>query len=140
MNDLTDTIPHHEALIYAMVIVAASDQRMTDREMLKIGDIGSTLPVFRGFDGDNLVNVAKACGALLQASDGLDRVLGIIARSLPERLYDTVYALCVEVAAADLHVEQEELRLLQMLRDALELDKLTVAAIERSARARFRTS
>jgi tellurite resistance protein len=139
MNDTTKTVSHHEALIYAMVIVSASDQRMTDREMLKIGDIVSTLPVFRDFKGEELVAVAKACGALLQASNGLDQVLDVIARSLPERLYDTVYALCVEVAAADLHVEQEELRLLQMLRDILDLDKLTVAAIERSARARFRT-
>ena len=44
----------------------------------------------------------------------------------------------IEVAAADLHVEQEELRFLQMLRDRLELDKLLVAAIERSARVRYR--
>ena len=45
----------------------------------------------------------------------------------------------VEVAAADLHVEQEELRFLQMLRDRLGLDTLTVAAIERGARARYRS-
>ena len=45
----------------------------------------------------------------------------------------------VEVAAADLHVEQEELRFLQMLRDRLDLDKLAIAAIERSARVRYRT-
>ena len=43
------------------------------------------------------------------------------------------------MAAADLHVEPEELRLLAMLRDRLGLDKLTTAAIERGARARFRT-
>ena len=41
------------------------------------------------------------------------------------------------MAAADLHVEQEELRFLQMLRDALDLDPLTIAAIERGARARY---
>jgi hypothetical protein len=78
-------------------------------------------------------------GALLQDEDGLDRVLDIIATSLPPRLHETAYALTVEVAAADLHVEQEELRFLQMLRDKLDLDKLTVAAIERGARARYRT-
>ena len=58
---------------------------------------------------------------------------------LPEGLYDTAYSLAVEVAAADLHVEQEELRLLQILRDRLGLDKLTCAAIERGAMARYRT-
>jgi hypothetical protein len=35
-------------------------------------------------------------------------------------------------------MRQEELRVLQMLRDALGLDKLTVAALERSAMARYR--
>ena len=85
------------------------------------------------------VGVAEACGTLLQDDDGLDAVLSIIATSLPHRLYDTAYALAVEVAAADLHVEQEELRFLQLLRDALDLDKLTVAAIERGALARYRT-
>ena len=44
----------------------------------------------------------------------------------------------VEVAAADLHVEQEELRFLQILSDEFELDQLVVAAIERSARVRYR--
>jgi hypothetical protein len=106
---------------------------------MKIGDLVNTLPVFRDFDAERLVAVAEACGALLQGEEGLDAVLSIIAVSLPQRLYDTAYALAVEVAAADLHVEQEELRFLQLLRDALDLDKLTVAAIERGAQARYRT-
>jgi hypothetical protein len=62
----------------------------------------------------------------------------MIAAALPERLYETAYALAVEVAAADLFVEQEELRFLQILRDRLNLDQLTSAAIERAARARYR--
>ena len=61
-------------------------------------------------------------------------------RSLPPRLHETAYALAVEVAAVDLHVEQEELRFLQILRDALNLDPLAIAAIERGARARYRVS
>ena len=65
--------------------------------------------------------------------------LTMIADALPSKLYDTAYALAVEVAAADLEVAQEELRFLQLLRDKLALDKLVVAAIERGARARLRT-
>ena len=139
MNKMTKSVSHHEALIYTMVTLSAADRTMTDRELLKIGDIVNTLPVFRDFDSDRLVKVAEACGLLLQDEDGLDAVLSIIATSLPHKLYDTAYALAVEVAAADLHVEQEELRFLQMLRDALDLDKLTVAAIERGVLARYRT-
>lgn len=75
----------------------------------------------------------------MSETDGLDTVLLIAHDALPHSLYDTAYALAVEVAAADLHVEQEELRLLQILRDRLGLDKLTCAAIERGAMARFRS-
>ena len=57
---------------------------------------------------------------------------------LPARLHDTAYALAVEVATVDLHLDQAELRFLEMIRDGLNLDNLTAAAIETSARARLR--
>ena len=129
-----------EALIYSMVTLSAADRSMTDRELRKIGDLVQSLPIFSGFNPENLVKVAEDCGGLLQSDDGLDAVLDVIADTLPDRLYDTAYALAVEVAAADLHVEQEELRFLQLLRDRLNLDKLTIAAIETSARARYRSA
>jgi len=139
MNDSARPVSVHEALIYAMVTLSAADTRMTDREVAKIGDIVRSLPVFSDFDMELLIPAAKACGALLQCEDGLDRVLGAIAMALPKRLHETAYALAVEVTAADLHAEQEELRFLQLLRDKLDLDPLATAAIERSARARYRT-
>lgn len=128
----------HEALIFAMVTLSAADTRMTDRELAKIGDVVRSMPIFSGFNPEKLVPTAQACGALLQEEDGLERVLDVVA-GLPARLHETAYALAVEVAAADLHVEQEELRFLQMMRDRLDLDKLAIAAIERSARVRYRT-
>ena len=139
MSKTVKPVSHQEALIYTMVTLSAADRSMTDGELMKIGDIVKTLPVFRDFERDKLVAVAEACGVLLQEEDGLDTVLAAISTSLPQRLHDTAYALAVEVAAADLHVEQEELRFLQILRDALNLDPLVVAAIERGARARYRT-
>ena len=96
------------------------------------------MPVFDGFTRDQLVETANRCTAIINEPSGLDRILGMVKEALPERLYDTAYAVAVEVAAADLHAEQEELRLLQILRDEFELDALVSAAIERSARARFR--
>lgn len=81
----------------------------------------------------------KPAASCCPGENGLEEVLDLIARSLPKKLYDTAYALAVEVAAADLNVGQEELRLLQLLRDRLDLDKLTIAAIERGARARHAT-
>ena len=138
MNQMHRPIGHHEALIYVMVTVSASDRKMTDNELRKIGDIVRQVPIFADFDDDRLIAVAEECGQGLLRDDGLDTILNVISEALPERLHETAYALAVEVAAADLHVEQEELRFLQILRDHLELDKLAVAAIERSARVRYR--
>jgi tellurite resistance protein len=138
MNKPARPVTQHEALIYAMVTLSAADEKMTDRELMKIGDIVRTLPAFREFDAEKLVAAAKACGEYLQFDDGIDQILDVIANTLPPKLHETAYALAIEVAAADLHVEQEELRFLQMLRDRLDLDKLAVAAIERSARVRYR--
>jgi hypothetical protein len=94
--------------------------------------------VFRDFDQERLLPVAQECGLLLQGETGMSDTIALIARSVPESHRDTAYALAVEVAIADLTVAREELRLLHLLRDAFALDKLTVAAIERAAQARFR--
>jgi tellurite resistance protein len=125
-------------MIYAMVTLSAADRTMTDPELAKIGDILRTMPIFADFDRSRLGQVAEDCGRLLRDEDGLDNVVAIIKSAMPPRLYETLYACAVEVAAADLHVEQEELLFLQMLRDELDLDLLVVAAIERSARVRYR--
>jgi tellurite resistance protein len=138
MNQMSRPITHHEALIYVMVTLSAADRKMTDKELLKIGDIVRHVPIFADFDQDRLVSVAEDCGRRLQVQDGLEKMLDTIATALPERLYETAYALAIEVAAADLYVEQEELVFLQMLRDHLEIDQLSAAAIERSARVRYR--
>ena len=132
------TLSQQEALAFIMVTMAAADTTLTDRELARIGNTVDTLPVFNGYSRDDLVETANRCTAILNEPSGLDEILGMVKENLPERLWDTAYAVAVEIAAADLHAEQEELRFLQILRDELELDNLVTAAIERSARARFR--
>ena len=129
-------LDHHTALIYAMVTVSAVDRVMTDAELARIGEIVSHLPIFRGFDQENLVKTAEGCGEILSTEGGLDHVLLLIRSNLPKKLRETAYAIALEVAAADLDVKDEETRLLEMLRDTLELDRLTAIAIERGIRAR----
>ena len=131
-------ISPQDALVYIMVTTSAADTTMTDAELSSISNVVSRLTVFQGFDHARLSNLADDCLQLLTNEDGLERILDLAHDAMPEKLYDTAYALAVEVAAADLHVEQEELAFLQMLRDRWSLDELTVAAIERSARVRFR--
>jgi tellurite resistance protein len=135
---MAKSLSHHDALIYVMVTTAAADGTITDGELRRIGSIVSQLPVFADFDVEDLVPTAEACGKVLAGKDGLTKVLDIIAKSLPEKLYETAYALAVEVAAADLKVGREEVRLLEMVSDKLDLSKLVIAAIERGARARHR--
>ena len=133
-------LSRHEALIYVMVTTAAVDGIITDQELRRIGNIVGHLPVFGDFDPEDLVSTAEACGKLLASKGGLDKTLDQIAKALPERLHETAYALAVEVAAADLKVEQEEIRVLEMLGNKFDLSKLVVAAIERGARARHRVN
>ncbi len=131
------TIGHHQALIYIMVTMAGVDRAIRDSELQRIGRIVQTWPVFSDFDPERLVHVAQECGEIVGTEGGLDAVLGLVKTDLPVELYECGYALAVEVAAVDHHVERTELRFLAMLRDALGLDKLTTAAIERGAQARL---
>ena len=132
------TLSTQDALIYLMVVAATSDAQVSDRELDVIGNLVSRSPVFEGFNRDHLGEVAAEAIDLIKDSSSLDTVLTMVLGAIPPRLHDTAYALAVEVAAVDLRLEQEELRLLEMVRDTLELDGLIAAAIEASARARLR--
>lgn len=135
---MAKNVTQAEALIYTMVTMSAVDSDMSDAELQKIGDVVRSLPAFDDFNADDLTKVARACGEVMSASDGLTQVLDVIADGLPKKLYLTAYALAVEVASADLDVQPEEIRFLQLLRDRLNLKKLDIAAIEFSAKIRFR--
>lgn len=133
MADKTQT---QKALIFTMITMSAVDRRIDDSELQKIGNVVRQLPVFATYDEENLIKDSQECGEVLGQDDGLELVLEMIS-AIPANLYEMAYALAVEVAAADLRIETEEVRFLEMLSDRLGLDKLTTAAIERSARARF---
>ena len=130
-------ISHHAALIYVMVMVSAADRNMTDAELSMIGEIVNFLPVFRDYDSTLLPATTAACAELLDSDDGLDRAFDVIKGALPARLRETAYAIACDVAAADGEPHQEVIRLLEMIRFRLEIDRLIAAAIERGARARF---
>jgi tellurite resistance protein len=133
---MTEPLNHHGALIYVMVTMSAVDRTMTDAELARIGEIVSNLPVFADFDQEQLVKTAEACGEILSADGGLEQVLAFVRAGLPKKLRETAYAIALEVAAADMQVRPEEVRFLEMLSEAIELDRLTTAAIERGIRAR----
>jgi len=131
-------IDRHEALVYTMVLMSAADRDMTDDELGTIGEIVRHWPAFRGYDDGDLPRSAEACANLLRDEDGLDRTIATIAAALPTPLKETAYALACDIAAADGAASQEELRLLEILRDGLEIGRLEAAAIEYATRVRHR--
>jgi tellurite resistance protein len=133
---MTEPLDHHDALIYAMVTMSAVDRVMTDAEFARIGEIVSHLPIFADYDENKLIAASQACGEILRRDRGLEQMLQLIRNVLPKQLRETAYAVALEVAAADLNVRAEETRLLEMLREALDLDLLTSVAVERGIRAR----
>lgn len=133
-------ISHHAALVYVMVVVSAADGSMSETELRAIGDLTKTLPVFRGFDEHRLVSASQECAAILTERDGLDAVLGLIRNALPEHLRETAYWIALEMALTDQRVMLEEIRVLELLRHALGIDRLVAAALERGARARYQAA
>ncbi len=127
-----------DALIYIMVVTAASDTTMSARELARIDQLIGRLPVFEGYDRARLPDVANDCVDLINAGGDIEKALDVAIAAIPQRLQDTAYTLAVEIAAVDLRLEQEELRFLEMIRDRLSLDRLVTAAIETAARARYR--
>ena len=128
----------HEALIYLMVVTSAADREMTDIELNRIGEVVRSWPIFLDFDADRLVSVAQDCQLVLQEDNGLEDVLETARKAIPIHLHDTAYAAAFEVAAVDLEMRIEEVRVMQLLRQHLGVDPLTVAAIERATKARHK--
>lgn len=127
------TLNPHSALIYVMVVVSAADASMSNAELHLMGDIVRTLPVFKSFPEEKLIAVSRECAAILQESEGLDAVLGLVKEALPKNLRETAYALGLEIALAETPVYAEENRVLQRLRTTLDIDRLTAAALEKAA-------
>jgi tellurite resistance protein len=130
---MTATLNPQAALIYVMVVVSASDARMSDAELHTIGDVVRSMRVFEGFDENKIIPVASECGAILQEHEGLTAVLGLVKESLSPHLRETAYALALDIALAEAPVAMEENRVLQRLKVELGIDRLVAAALERAA-------
>lgn len=135
-TSVRDHLSREQALIYAMIVMAASDRTMSDVELRRIGQMVRELPPFGDFDEGRLVREAQECGKIMSAPGGLNRVLDAIAAALPGHLRETAYVLCCEVAVADRQMRPEEERFLELLASRLQIDPMIAMALERGARAR----
>ncbi len=125
-----------EALVCTMVLVAAADGGMTDREIGVMAGQVQTLPAFRDFSASALDFATEAAVELLNEEDGLRHAGRLIRTALSPRLRETAYALACEVIAADDVAGQQSLEMLAFVAGELHLDRLVAAAIERGVRAR----
>jgi tellurite resistance protein len=129
-----------DALLAIMVAVSASDEDVRTSELVAIQRMVNHLPVFAQYDPDRFERIARVVFDLFEEEDGLDAFFGLVLDALPEKLYETAYALACDVAAADGTLYEEELQFLQEIRDEMAIDRLHAAAIERGARARHMTA
>lgn len=131
-----DALDAPEALVLTMVLVAAADGGMTDREIGAMSGQVQTLPVFHDFTTERLTTVTDAAVRLLNEEDGLQQAGRLMRGALEPRLRETAYALACEVVAANQVMKQPTLDMLEFVRSELQLEPLITAAIERGVRAR----
>lgn len=132
------SMSHCDALVALMVAVSASDSNIRTSELVAIERIVNHTPIFATYDIDRIRAVSQTVISLFEEEDGLAAFFGLIRESLPERLFDTAYALACDVAAADGRLTDAEAEMLAEIRAELDIDRLHAAAIELAAKARHR--
>ena len=128
-----------EAVIYLMVMASASDGAIKDSELLTIGRVVRSFPLFSDEHEAALVETSGACGRLMASDGGLHKVLEAAAFALPSHLVETAYAAVVDVVTADEALDVTEIRVLELIRNALKIADSGAQAIEHAARARHMT-
>lgn len=135
-EEITHSLSPQDCLVALMIAMSASDENIRTAELVKIESAVNNLPVFAEYDIDRINVISRTVFDLFDQEDGLDALFGLIRDNLPERLFETAYALSCDVAVADGLLRESELRLLEEIRYELNIDRLHAAAIERGARAR----
>ncbi|MDF2140146.1 tellurite resistance TerB family protein [Paenirhodobacter sp. CAU 1674] len=136
MTDALPSLSPQDALVAVMVAVSASDEQIRTSELVAIERMVNHMPIFATYDEDRISSVAQTVYALFEEEEGLEALFGLVRDALPERLYETAYALACDVAAADGVLHQPELRMLEEVRGELAIDRLHAVAIEWGARVR----
>ena len=128
MPDTHPSLSPQDALLAVMIAVSASDENMRTAELVAIQRTVNHMPVFASYDADRIRVVAQTVFDLFEEEDGLEALFGLIRDALPERLNETAYALACDVATADGSLREAELRMLEEVREELNIDRLHAAA------------
>ena len=135
----TPQLTPQEAIIFLMIATSASDGSINSSELMTIGRVVRSFPVFSTEHEEDLVKMSEDAAALMGSEGGLHKLMEAAGQVLPEHLVETAYAAVVDVVTADESINLEELRMLELVRDALKVSDEGAAAIEHAARARHMT-
>ena len=128
------------ALIYTMVAVAEADADISESEINIIGDLVNHLPVFAGVSRGEVAEMAAACSDLLHAT-GADEVFSIIREALsPGPLREVAYALACDVIAADRRLNRRQIKVLDRVREQLNVPSVVADLLEDAAKVRFQAA
>ena len=127
-----------DALVAVMVAMLASDQTYRTSELVAIQRSVDHAPVFAEYDADRIRAISQTVMTLFEDEEGIDALFGLVRAALPEKLYETAYALACDVGAADGRLHEGEVAMLAEIRHQLNIPRLHAAAIELSAQGRHR--
>lgn len=136
MSDGTTRLSPQEAVIYLMIMASAADGAIMNAELRTIGRVVRSFPLFSDDDEARLVRTSEECGVLMSSENGLRKVLSAASAALPGYLGETAYAAVVDVVTADESLKVTEIRVMELIRDALGISAGGAEAIEHAARAR----
>lgn len=138
MSNSLSSLSPQDALVAVMVAVSVSDENIRTSELVAIERMVNHMPIFASYDIDRISTVAQTVYALFEEEEGLEALFGLVRDGLPERLYETAYALACDVGAADGRLYEGEIAMLAEIRHELKISRLHAAAIELSAQVRHR--
>ena len=122
--DSSPLMTAQDSLVAIMIAGGASDENISNRELVSISRIVDHLPVFKDYDPSKIKLIAEMVFDLFEEEDGLDALFGLVREALPEKLHETAYALACDVAASDGKLPEVQLRFLEEIRHELNIDRL----------------
>jgi hypothetical protein len=139
MATAAPSLSPQEAIIYLMLTASASDGSINSSELRTIGRVVRSFALFSAEDEERLTTLSNEARSVMASEGGLQKVMDAARQALPEHLAETAYAAVVDVVTADESLNLEEIRMLELIRDALDVSDEGAAAIEHAARARHMT-
>ena len=88
-----------DTLVAIMMAITASDGTIHTAQLVSIERMVNHLPVFKDYRIERLKEVSNTVFDVLAEEDGLDILWDTVRTTLPERLYDTAYAMACDVTS-----------------------------------------